>query len=130
MFLLYINDITNGISNNIRLFADDTSLFAIIDNDIINQTLSLTEDLNTIKNWSNTWAVDFNANKTVNIDFTRKNINFPKIQFGSGGEVILLIIKNSHIHLGLQFESDGSWSKHISCISEKSMQTVKHIKIA
>ena len=49
LFLLYINDITNGISNNIRLFADDTSLFAIIDNDIINQTLSLTEDLNTIK---------------------------------------------------------------------------------
>ena len=50
LFLLYINDITNGISNNIRLFADDTSLFAIIDNDIINQTLSLTEDLNTKKN--------------------------------------------------------------------------------
>ena len=88
MFLLYINDITNGISNNIRLFADDTSLFAIIDNDIINQTLSLTEDLNTIKNWSNTWAVDFNANKTVNVDFTRKNINIPKIQFGYSGEVI------------------------------------------
>ena len=29
-----------------------------MDNDIINQTLSLTEDLNKIKNWSNTWAVD------------------------------------------------------------------------
>ena len=91
MFLLhvYINKITNGISNNIRLFADDTSLFAICDNDIISQTLSLIEDLNTIKknNWSNTWAVDFNANKTVNVDFTRKNINFPKIQCGYGCEV-------------------------------------------
>ena len=32
LFLLYINDVTNGISNNIRLFADGTSLFAIIDN--------------------------------------------------------------------------------------------------
>lgn len=72
LFLLYINDITNGISNNIRLFADDTSLFAIIDDDVIQQTLSITNDLDIIKTWSNTWAVDFNANKTINVDFTRK----------------------------------------------------------
>lgn len=51
LFLLYINDITNGITNNIRLFADDTSLFAIIDDDVIQQTLSITNDLNIIKNW-------------------------------------------------------------------------------
>lgn len=45
LFLLYINDIADGISNNIRLFADDTSLFTIVDNDIITPSLSLTEDL-------------------------------------------------------------------------------------
>lgn len=50
LFLLYINDITNGISNNIRLFADDTSLFAIINDDVIQQTLSITNDLDIIKN--------------------------------------------------------------------------------
>ena len=123
MFLLYINDITNGFSNNIRLFADGTSLFAIIDNDIISQTLSLAEALNIIKKktWSNTWAVDFNANKTVNVDFTRKNINSLKIQFGYGGAVINQ--QNSYIHLGLHFQSDGSWSKHISIVSMK-----KHAK--
>lgn len=50
LFLLYINDISNGISNNIRWYADDTSLFAIIDDDdVIHQTLSITNDLNTIK---------------------------------------------------------------------------------
>jgi hypothetical protein len=35
LFLLNINYITSGISNKIRLFADDTSLFAIFDNDNI-----------------------------------------------------------------------------------------------
>lgn len=52
LFLLYINDISNGISNNIRWYADDTSLFAIIDDDdddVIHQTLSITNDLNTTK---------------------------------------------------------------------------------
>ena len=29
-FLLFINDIANGIDSNIRLLADDTSLFIIV----------------------------------------------------------------------------------------------------
>ena len=32
LFLLYINDIVKNIGSNIRLFADDTSLFIIVDN--------------------------------------------------------------------------------------------------
>ena len=32
LFLLYINDIVNDIGANIRLFADDTSLFIVVDN--------------------------------------------------------------------------------------------------
>ena len=32
LFLLYINDIVNDIGCNIRLFADDTSLFVIVEN--------------------------------------------------------------------------------------------------
>ena len=32
LFLLYINDIDKNIGTNIRLFADNTSLFIIVDN--------------------------------------------------------------------------------------------------
>ena len=32
LFLLYINDIVNAIGSNIRLYADDTSLFIFDDN--------------------------------------------------------------------------------------------------
>ena len=31
LFLLFINDIVNGINSNIRLFADDTSVFIIVE---------------------------------------------------------------------------------------------------
>lgn len=47
---IYINDIINGNSNNIRLFVDDTFLFDIIDDDVIQQTLSITNDIDTINN--------------------------------------------------------------------------------
>ena len=34
LFILYINDIVNDIGSNIRLFADDTSLFIIVENPV------------------------------------------------------------------------------------------------
>jgi hypothetical protein len=33
LFLVYINDILHDINNDIRLFADDTSLFVVVEND-------------------------------------------------------------------------------------------------
>lgn len=49
-FLVYINDITLNLENQIRLFADDTSLFVIVDSDTIGPAISLTNDLEKIKN--------------------------------------------------------------------------------
>ena len=49
LFLPYINDIVNNIKTNIRLFADDTSLFVVIENEV-NELLN--EDLVTIGNWA------------------------------------------------------------------------------
>ena len=41
LFLLYINDIVSEIGSNIRLFADDTSLFIVVDNPLVSLTLTL-----------------------------------------------------------------------------------------
>ena len=30
LFLIYVNDLANGLSSNTKLFADDTSLFSVI----------------------------------------------------------------------------------------------------
>ena len=35
LFLIYINDLTDGLSSNTKLFADDTSLFSIIYDSVI-----------------------------------------------------------------------------------------------
>ena len=44
LFLLYINDICDDSVNNIRLFADDTPLYAIVENGTTNVAQSLTSD--------------------------------------------------------------------------------------
>jgi hypothetical protein len=63
-FLVYINDIVKDINNDIRLFADDTSLFVVVENDHAAAAGSLTEDLNVISNWDKKWAVQFNPKKS------------------------------------------------------------------
>ena len=32
LFLTYINDLAHGLSSNVKLFADDTSLFSVVHN--------------------------------------------------------------------------------------------------
>ena len=67
LFLLYINDIADNLVNNIRLFADGTSLFIIVDMDPNEPTMSQTSDLDQIDTLAFTWGVDFNPSKTCNI---------------------------------------------------------------
>ena len=52
LFLVYINDIVNDINNDIRFFADDTSLFVVVENDHAAAATSLMDDLNVKINWA------------------------------------------------------------------------------
>ena len=63
LFLAYINDIVRDINSNIRLFADDTSLFIIVDNPVTAAD-SLNTDLTKISQWAATGLVTFNPAKT------------------------------------------------------------------
>ena len=49
LFLIYINDLTEGLSTNAKIFADDTSLFSVI-HDIQTAANNLNKDLGRISN--------------------------------------------------------------------------------
>ena len=50
LFLVYINDLSIGASSNCKLFADETSLFPVV-NDIQSSAATLLNDLTVISNW-------------------------------------------------------------------------------
>ena len=54
LFLVYINDIVRNINSSLRLFADDTSLYIIVENPQ-SAARSLNIDLETINKWATTW---------------------------------------------------------------------------
>ena len=59
LFLIYINDLPDGIMSTCKIFGDDTSLFPIII-DTRNSKNTLNPDLGIIKNWAYQWKIQFN----------------------------------------------------------------------
>ena len=53
-FLIYINDLPDGLQSDVKMFADDTCLFSII-NDKTNSANDLNSDLQKINNWAIQW---------------------------------------------------------------------------
>ena len=66
-FLNFLNDIVTEIGSSIRLFADDTSFFIIVDNPDVAAEI-LNADLEKIAKWAEAWLVKFNPLKTESLD--------------------------------------------------------------
>ena len=59
LFLIYINDLSDGLTTNARFFADHVSLFSVVDNINLSVT-NLNSDLSKINAWANQWKMTFN----------------------------------------------------------------------
>ena len=117
LFLLYINDIVKNIGSNIRLFADDTSLFIIVDNPTT-AALCLNSDLEKLSRWAAIWLVTFYPSKNESLLISRK-INKP-IHPPLYMQNVQIQEVSSHKHLGLYFSNDCSWHQHIDYIKQKA----------
>ncbi|MCG8045232.1 MAG: reverse transcriptase domain-containing protein [Candidatus Thiodiazotropha endolucinida] len=115
LFLLYVNDIVDNLESNIRLFADDTTLFAVVENE--DSVRILNDDLHKITKWADDWCVILNPNKTKSMTFTRKReTNWPHVKVNN----TVLNDDRHHTHLGLTLSSDGTWNEHINAIYSKA----------
>ena len=74
LFLMYKNDLSEWLSTNAKLFADDTSLFSVIHESQISANV-LNKDLEMIHNWAFQWKMNFNPDRTKQaqeVIFSRK----------------------------------------------------------
>ena len=75
LFLLFKYDIVNEIHTNIRLFANDTNLYLIVEHpDVTAQILNI--DLETKAKWPKLWLVTINPSKRESLLISRK-VNAP-----------------------------------------------------
>ena len=125
LFLIYINDIACFLESKCFLYADDTSLFEIVDDPSLSAA-KLNSDLESINVWSNKWQVSMNPKKTKTMIFSVKKNKPAHPHLYSSGKVIDEV--DCHTHLGLTLSSNLSWREHILNIYSKASKRVHVLK--
>ena len=127
LFLIFINDLPNEMSNHVKLFADDTTLFLEFDSqNNIAMEASQQRDIKMLEKWAKKWLVTFNPSKTECVTFhTRQTA-----AIGHNLQLMNTSIPNveSHIHLGLTMHSHGNWTEHIKRICTNTTRKINMIR--
>ena len=115
LFLIYINDLPDGLTSLCKIFADDTSLFSNVHN--INKSANeLNGDLEKISQWAYQWKMQFNhdPNKQANeVIFSRKsdsaNVFVPPIKL----KINSIPKCPSQKHLGIVLDSELNFNSYV-----------------
>ena len=114
LFLIYINDLPNNLISNVKLFADEATIFSIV-NDIHVSTEEINNDLKRISEWAYQWKMMFNPDLTKQaqeVIFSRKTVKpfHPQVFLNE------VPVERSHSqkHLGLHLDQKLDFSKHIN----------------
>ena len=119
LFLLYINDIKDHIQSTIKLFADDSIVYRVIENSHDRDILQ--KDLDPLAEWSETWLMNFNVKKCAVLSITRKRS--PKVyKYTLLGEDLTRVDK--HDYLGVTISHDLRWNDHCNKIINKASRTL------
>ena len=122
LFLVYINDLLNGIESTCKIFADDTSLFSKVKDETSSDT-QLNNDLNKISKWAFQWKMLLNPNpskKAIEICFSHKREykNYPSLIFNDAK----VQLATSQKHLELILDSRLDFNEHIQNEQNEQLQ--------
>ena len=128
LFLAYINDLPAGIRSNIKLFADDVTLYYdFTDCDTAKDIMNA--DLKYIQSWADKWLMKFSPSKTKAMALSLKrsnNINnYMTLSFNN----TLIENVSSHKHLGLTLTQRLDWSQHIENVLESVSKLANVLKV-
>ena len=124
IFLIYINDLSENLVSNPKLFADDTSLFSVIfDKDL--SAKNLNDDLNRINNWTFQWKMSFNpdSNKQAQeVLFSRKIQKSSQLSLIFNNNIVTQSLIQKH--LGMLLDTNLDFQEHLKSIFSKVNKTI------
>ena len=114
--MIYVNDLSDDLSSNPKLFADDTSLFSVV-YDINTSTRQLNNDFRKISNLAYQWKMSFNSDPLKQAQeeiFSRKmtKTNHPILIFNDKPVHQVALQK----HLGMFLDWKLNFEEHLKTI--------------
>ena len=128
LFLVYINDLPDGLTSNAKLFADDTSLFTIV-KDKNKSANILNNDLQSISTWAYNWKMLFSPDPkkpAQEVLFSRKYQlqTHPTISLNN----VQVEKTTSQKHLGVILDEKLNFKQHVDSAISKVNKGISLIK--
>ena len=123
-FLIFINDLSGNLISNPKLFANDTSLFSVVQ-DITLSANNLNDDLKKIKKWTFQWKRSFNPDpnkQAQKVIFSRKlnKPNHSSLNFNN----TVVIQSTNHKHLGMILDIKLDFQEYLKDKLSKISKTI------
>ena len=113
LFFIYINDLPNELKSNVKLIADDTSLFTLVKDK--NESTSIpNNDILLISKWAYNWKMLFNPDPTKpahEVIFSKKKIT--QIHLIISLNIIQVARVSYQKHLGIFLDEKLNFKQHV-----------------
>ena len=121
LFIIYVNDMDDGIISKISKFADDTKLGINVAKE--GNIQNLQEDLRRIGEWSDRWQMPFNVDKCKVMHIGHRN---PQTEYSLQGRLLESTVTEKD--LGVVISSDLKFSKQCIEAEKKAQRMLGYIK--
>ena len=128
LFLVYINDVTNGLRSSSKLFADDITIFTTI-YDAYKATADMNHDLILVNLWAQKWRMSFNPDITkqaVEETFSRKRCSSHHLSMFFNDTLVKKVQEQKQ--LGLLLDFTLSFCTAIKSVVSKPRQGIRMLK--
>ena len=120
LFVCFINDLLNGVSSFVHMYADDTKLGRCIVS-IMDNHSPLTTDLDILIDWSVKWQLRFNASKCKILKIgSIRHSNTHSYTMEENGQSVILETTNEERDLGIWMDSGLKFDIHVSWAVSKA----------
>ena len=120
LFSIYINDLPDVVCNTVKLSADDTKLYSVVES--AEKRKNLQKDINNISKWSEDWLLTFNKNKCKHVHLGSKFHNVYKIE----NETIKT--ETEEKDLGIIMDNELKFQDHINTQVKKANRMLGVVK--
>ncbi|CAM1307444.1 Uncharacterised protein r2_g1733 [Pycnogonum litorale] len=127
LFVLYINDLPENITNKVKMFADDTKLYG--KSDTAEDTNSIQEDLTKLQEWSEKWLLNFHPQKctVVKLGKDKSDASYQMKNPSTDGTCTLEESENQK-DLGVTIDNRLSFKEHTAQTISKANRMVGIIR--
>ena len=112
---IYINDLSGNLESNVKLFADDTSLFSVVF-DPVNTSQKLNKDLDKVSLWGSKWKMSFDldpskqAQEVICNFFMEDKVYHPPLLFNNSTVQQIPTQK----HIGVHLDEELIFKHHVN----------------